>query len=219
MSVVELAAIVIALGSVVFGLGASMPTSSVFPEPDPGRKLQIMTGAPTVWRFSQVGFAVGPTIAALGLGILALGLTSTSAAILGYLGTALFLIGVACWDQHVYLRAVDPEAFAQGRIPPWLFQVYTVLTCLGLVAFGAALLLEGFPAWLGATTVVVGLASLIGFILTRDMFPFVYYVLLLVVAWAIGPAWLGPAVLASMILTAVLFWVVKRSLPSGQASP
>lgn len=181
MATEGLAGIVILVGSIIFFIAASMPTSLVFAEPDPAKKLEILRRSPRVWLLSQLFFSVGATVAAIGLGILAQQLRPVSAMLLGYIGTALLLVGVVFWDWHVYLRSSDPEQFVRGLIPSWLFQSYSVLTDAGLVLFGIAFLMAAYPSWMGVAMIGFPLAFLAAFLVFKDLPPFFYYVLLLIV--------------------------------------
>ena len=62
-----------------------------------------------------------------------------------------------------------------------LFPAYTLLTQLGLLAFGVAYLRAGYPAWLGGLTlggaVVFFVVFSVVYLVFKDIPPFVYYVL------------------------------------------
>jgi hypothetical protein len=129
---------------------------------------------------------LGAAVPAIGLALLAPTLQPGQAALIQYLAVAFLIVGVAFWGWLLYMRAVDPAGFARGAMPAWLFIAYTVLTNVGLMTFGAALLVAGYPVWLGALAVAGGLIFLAAFLIFKDLPPFVYYVLLLVAGVALA---------------------------------
>lgn len=177
MSTERLAAIILIVGSVLFMIAAFMPVSRVFVEPSPAAKLEIITTNRTAWSASQVLFGLGASIAAIGLIFVAYHLRGTPGAVWAYIGLVAVILGAVFWDGHVYLRAVDPEGFVEGRLIGWLFPAYALLTQLGLLAFGVAYLRAGYPAWLGGITVGGAVIFFIVYLVFKDIPPFVYYVL------------------------------------------
>jgi hypothetical protein len=81
------------------------------------------------------------------------------------------------WEGYVYLRAVDPEGFAEGGPVGWLFPAYALLTQFGLLVFGVAYLRAGYPAWLGGITVGGAVVFFIVLFVLKDIPPFFYYIL------------------------------------------
>jgi hypothetical protein len=177
MSTERVAAIILLVGSVLFIIAAFMPVSYVFAEASPVAKLEIIASNRTAWSTSQVLFGLGASIAAIGLGFVAHHLRGTPGAVWAYIGLAAVILGAVLWDGHVYLRAVDPEGFVEGRLIGWLFPAYALLTQLGLLAFGVAYLRAGYPAWLGGVTVGGAVIFFIVYLVFKDIPPFVYYIL------------------------------------------
>lgn len=91
------------------------------------------------------------------------------------------VIGASTWPYGCYLRAIHPADFALGNLVAWPFTTYVVLTNVGLGRFGVALLAGVFPDWLGGLVLAADLAFLGLHIATRDIPPFVFYLLLTVV--------------------------------------
>ena len=58
-----------------------------------------------------------------------------------------------------------------------LFPAYTLLTQLGLLAFGVAYLRAGYPAWLGGITLGGAVVFFVVYLVFKDIPSFVYYVL------------------------------------------
>ena len=177
MSTERVAAIILLVGSVLFIIAAFMPVSRVYAEPSQAAKLEIITSNRTAWSASQVLFGLGASIAAIGLGFVAHHLRGAPGAVWAYIGLAAVILGAVLWDGLVYLRAVDPEGFVEGRLVGWLFPAYTLLTQVGLLAFGVSYLRAGYPAWLGGVTVGGAIIFFIIYLVFRDIPPFVYYIL------------------------------------------
>jgi hypothetical protein len=177
MSTERIAAIILLVGSVLFLIAAFMPVSQVYVAPSPAAKLEIITTNRTAWSASQVLFGLGASIASIGLGFVAYHLRGTPGAIWAYIGLVAVILGAVLWDGHVYLRAVDPEGFVEGRLIGWLFPAYALLTQTGLLAFGIAYVRADYPAWLGGITVGGAVIFFIVYLVFKDIPPFVYYVL------------------------------------------
>ena len=177
MGTERVAAIILLVGSVLFVIAAFMPVSRVFAEPSPGAKLEIIAGNRAAWSASQVLFGLGASIVAIGLGLVAHHLRGTPGAVWAYVGLAAVILGAVLWDAHVYLRAVDPEGFVEGRLIGWLFPAYALLTQFGLLTYGVAYLRAGYPAWLGGVTVAGAAFFFIVLFVLKDIPPFFYYVL------------------------------------------
>jgi hypothetical protein len=177
MSTERVAAIILLVGSVLFIIAAFLPVSQVFAEPSPAAKLEIIDSNRTAWTTSQVLFGLGGSIAVIGLGFVAYHLRDTPGAVWAYIGLVAVILGAAFWEGHVYLRAIDPEEFVEGRLIGWLFPAYALLTQFGLLAFGVAYLRAGYPAWLGGVTVAGAVIFFIVFFVFKDIPPFFYYIL------------------------------------------
>ncbi len=177
MSTERVAAIILLVGSVLFLIAAFMPVSRVFAETSQAATLEIITSNRTSWTASQVLFGLGASIAAIGLGFVAHHLRGAPGAAWAYIGLVAVILGAVLWDGHVYLRAVDPEGFVEGRLISWLFPAYAILTQLGLLAFGVAYLRADYPTWLGGVTVGGAIIFFIVYLVFRDIPPFVYYIL------------------------------------------
>ena len=177
MSTERVAAIILLVGSVLFIIAAFMPVSQVYVVPSQAAKLEIITSNRTAWSASQVLFGLGASIAAIGLGFVAHHLRAAPGAVWAYIGLAAVILGAVLWDGLVYLRAVDPEGFVEGRLVGWLFPAYTLLTQVGLIAFDVSYLRAGYPAWLGGVTVGGAIIFFIIYLVFRDIPPFVYYIL------------------------------------------
>ena len=174
------AGIILIVGSILFLVAAFMPISWVYAMKTAKEKMERIEKSPGAWRISQLFFALGATVTAIGFGLVAVHFRTSPGALAAYLGVVVIVLGAVLWDWDVYLRAINPEQFVQGLIPGWLFVSYTVLTQFGLVTFGVAFLQAGLPRWLGLGTSGAGLVLFIATLIFKDMPPFVYYLLTLI---------------------------------------
>ena len=85
----------------------------------------------------------------------------------------------------MYRRALSPREFALGQLPGWPFVAYVWLTLAGLLLLGLGILWGDWPAWLGWLVVGADAVFVIGYLRYRDIPPFVFYALLLVVGLAV----------------------------------
>lgn len=171
---------VICLGSVIFLIAAFAPSSRVFGASTAEEKLAIINRSLGGWRLNQALFALGALLTALGVGILAYSLSWLDTR-LPYLPAMLMLLGALAWSAHVYLRALDPHAFVAGALPAWHFRLYTLFTLAGyfLLGFGVLRLL-GVRPWQGYFLIGASMLLFILYLQFKDMPPFVYYLLGLV---------------------------------------
>lgn len=178
-----LAAVIVILGSILFLIAAFSPAARVFAETDAGRKLEMILADRRAWTISQWLFALGALVTAGGLLLVLLVDGAPFPSPWSYLAAVMLLVGAGLWSWHVYLRAVDPQAFVQGDLPAWHFVAYTLATQAGLATLGFVILRMGaqsrLPGWLG-WLLIGGCALLfIIYLLFKDMPPFVYYILTL----------------------------------------
>lgn len=180
MAGLRLPAWLFVIGAVLFLAAAFNPSAAVFAESDPAEKLAIIQNQQMLWDISQLLFGAGATVTAVGVVVLAGRWMGTSAGIPLLAGGLAMVLGALLWDVLVYERAVDPSAFVSGELSPSLFTAYTLLTLFGLLILGLSYIQVGLPGWLGYGTIVAALALFVGYLLFRDMPPFVYYLITLV---------------------------------------
>ena len=136
------------------------------------------------WRLGQPLYALGALVAAVGVGSLAVEDEASSALWLWGAG-ALLVLGALAWTWSVYRRALSPREFALGQLPGRPFVAYVWLTLAGLLLLGLGILWGDWPAWLGWLVVGADAVFVIGYLRYRDIPPFVFYALLLVVGLAV----------------------------------
>jgi hypothetical protein len=173
------AGLLLILGCLTFMAGVSIGVPRVFTEPDPQQKLRMLEERRVLWQRSQPLYALGPVIACLGVVVLAA--NADDGQPLLYAASALLLTGVLAWCWSVYLRTVRWREFALGEQVAWPFTTYALLTIAGLALLGAGLLAAHAPTWLGWFILVADVGFLAGYLQFRDLPPFVFYVVLIVV--------------------------------------
>lgn len=177
----NLDALVIVIGSILFLAGAFAPISlAVFGESDPDERLAIIEADQRAWQVDQIFYALGPIVTAVGAGLAMGRFADQPRSWLAALGVAALAVAAVLWAWHVGLRATDPEAFTAGALPGWMFTAYTLLTQAGLAASGIALLQTSTPRWVGWLLIGAAVVLLIVFLIYRDLPPFIYYVLTLI---------------------------------------
>lgn len=185
MPLIKISGIIILLGSTMFIIAAFSPISRVFGLRSAEDKLSTIMNARRAWGVSQVLFSLGAVVTALGVAFAAYALKDQPQASLLFTATAFLAIGAGAWVRHVYLRTIDPPAFVNGSLPGWHFALYTLLTTGGFLIIGVALLWMGFSPWAG--WILVGGASLffILYVIFKDLPPFFYYLLGLVLGFVL----------------------------------
>jgi hypothetical protein len=100
--------------------------------------------------------------------------------VLAVAGVAM-LVGALAWCWSLYLRGTRIADFVSGRLPGWPFLMYVVLSIVSLALLGVAMLVGDFPGWLAWLVLVADVAFLAAYIGYKNLPPFVFYLLLLVV--------------------------------------
>lgn len=178
MGGVASATALVVLGSTIFCVGAGIGVPRVFSEPDPATKLRMLEDRLVLWRVAQPFYAVGPLVAASGVGFLAASVDAGSERAPLVFSCLLLFVGALCWTRSVYLRFRHVREFALGGLPGWPFAAYVWLTLAGLSALGIGVLLAGFPTWTGWVTLSACLVFLVGYVRFKDIPPFAFYLLL-----------------------------------------
>ena len=174
------------IGSALFLVGAAIAVPRVFTEPDREQKLRMLEAGQFRWRVGQPLYAAGAVVASAGVGVLAASTASGSARTWLTVSCAILVVGALCWSWSVYQRFRWIREFALGGLPGWPFSWYVRLTLAGLGLLGLGLLVAGFPAWTGWTTLAGATGFLIAYVRFGDIPPFVFYLLLPVVSLGWG---------------------------------
>lgn len=177
---VKIASLVIIVGSLIFLVAAFSPISRVFGMPSSEAKWQLLSTSRIAWAFSQVLFAAGGIVTAVGIVLAAVSLQGRPAASAFHVAGGLMLIGAIAWTWSVYLRTIDPRGFIAGNLPTWPFVLYALFTMAALALIGYSLLQMGFPSWSAWLLIGCSLALFTLYIMFHDMPPAVYYLLCLI---------------------------------------
>ena len=176
--------ILLIVGSVVFLIGAAVGVPGVFTERDPQERLRMLTEHPRAWQIAQPLYGAGAFIAAGGVAFLAAASDGGSRAVLAGASGAL-AIGALAWGWSLYLRGTRVSEFAVGTLPAWPFATYVLLTIGGIALLALGLLIGDFPTWLGWVTLGTDAVFLAGYLRFKDIPPFVFYLLFVLVGLAV----------------------------------
>ncbi len=183
----RIAAPLIVLGSVLFFCAAFAPLSFKAFTGTPESQAAAISAAPRSWVILNILFLAGAVLAAAGIVLhalsLAAGAPNSMLRTAAWVGAGLVAVGVLPWTVVVVRRIVTPSSHWAGVSDnlSWLFAAYVVLTLVGLMAYGYALSLAGFPAWLAWGATGLAALALAGYFIFGDMPPFVFYVITLVI--------------------------------------
>ena len=173
----------IVAGCVVFFAGAAYGVPRVFTASTAEQRLALLQERRTAWRRAQWLYAAGPLLAAVGVDVLALGWSGQARLTAGAAGIALF-VGAVLWSVSCARRGWRVEEFARGELSAWSWRGYVWLTLAGLALLGVACL--GFAVWVGVLLLVSAAAFTAIFLVSGDIPPFVFYIVLTVVGvWVI----------------------------------
>ncbi|MHA6524729.1 hypothetical protein [Tessaracoccus sp. G1721] len=172
------------LGSVVFFVGAAYGVPRVFTVREPDERLALLQAGADAWRRAQWLYAAGPLLAAMGVVVLGTAWSGEDRLLAGGAGIAM-LVGAVLWSVSCARRGRRIEEFARGELPASSWLGYVWLTLAGLALLGVACL--GFATWVGVVVLIAAVAFVALFVVTRDIPPFVFYVVLTIVGiWVIA---------------------------------
>jgi hypothetical protein len=180
----RLAAVLIAGGSAVFLLGAAVGVPTVFLQRDPATRHHLLRNNLNRWRTAQPLYGLGPLLAAAGVGVLAGEASSPAARTAATIAFSALAAGAVAWARSLYQRTTRVAEFAYGTLPRWPFATYVLLTICGLALLAVALLADHRTQAVAWTTIAADIAFLTAYLRTSDLPPFVFYLLLPVVAAA-----------------------------------
>jgi hypothetical protein len=176
-----MAGVLLIVGSVIFFVGAAIGVPGVFTEADAQQRLRMLTAHLTMWRIAQPLYGLGPIVVAVGVGLLAAVALGRGARVMFGAGCVVMAIGALAWSWSLYLRGTRVTEFARGTLPGWPFAIYVLLTIVGLALVGLGLLAGRFPTWLGWLALSADVLFLVAYLWFKDIPPFVFYLLLLLV--------------------------------------
>jgi peptidoglycan/LPS O-acetylase OafA/YrhL len=179
------AGIAIILGVVVYVL-AMFVSPRLYQEPDIGGRVNIIEENRSRWNISQVMFALGMGVTALGFLLLTLHLHGVHRQWTIYGGAASFIVGALLGVIFVYRQTFDPVQYWESARPSALIVGAVVLTLAGLLLYGIVFLQNDFPNWSGYIAVGAAVVLLVAFLLTRGTTGFVVASLSYLVTLIVG---------------------------------
>lgn len=149
MNMLRISGIVISAGFVLY-VAAMVVSPRLYQEPVIANRVAIIAEKHTRWIVSQLFFGLGMALPAAGILLLAISQRDTPIAWLYYLGAAFFAAGSLIGMWLVYRQTLDPVAFWEGvQIPLIIGYGFLLLTLVGMLCVGIAMLQGGFPSWVG----------------------------------------------------------------------
>lgn len=168
------------IGALVFNIAAFAPFNMrFFTSNSAESRAAMIERGPWMWRALCVLFMAGAVLTVAGLLLLTLDLGIWWL----WIGLAAAVVGTYFWLRiNLFRLAAVPQAVANnpGAARPW-FRWYVLLTQAAWIIFGLALLNTTLPAWLGWGLIVVTAVTFGLYVITRDLPPFVFYLLTLVI--------------------------------------
>jgi hypothetical protein len=181
-SLLKSAAWVIGVGSLLFAVAAFLPYSRIFIEQDPVKRMAIIIEMKKMWNAGQVLFGLGAIVTVIGLAIFLFGFKEITARGLSWVSVIILGTGAILWSWHVTERLISPEQFARGTNTPYLFAIYSVLTQAGLFLLGVILFKTAMANWVSWMFMTGSVLLFILMVILKDMPPFVYYILTLILS-------------------------------------
>ncbi len=181
METESVAGIILVGATAITYAGFGVFPSRIYVTSDADVRIKLVEQYPRRWTLSQTLVMAGGALSVVGLVLVARLFHEPGAILLAWVGAVCFAAGFLFWARHLAARISSPRRFARGELPRLPFQAYSVLTAIGLVAFGLAFWLEGFDQLLGLGLAAGGMIALVVFYIVKDMPPFVYYAMTLVV--------------------------------------
>jgi hypothetical protein len=185
MTARETGALLLVVGSLIFLAGAALGVPRVFTERDREKRLQMLTERLTAWRAAQPLYALGPLVAATGVGVVAAGTRTPP--------SAQSCRSRAWLSESARSREAGPSTCTgresrtsrsagcpDGRLPSTCSSRSAGFSFSGPVSSSAA-----FLRGLVGSRVAANLVFLAAYLRFGDLPPFVFYLLLILVGIAI----------------------------------
>jgi hypothetical protein len=186
MNIQQISGIVISAGFVLY-IAAMLVAPRLYQEPVIANRLAIIAANQTRWNLSQLLFALGPGIPAIGFLLLAFSQRGVPSGWLFWMGAVAFAGGSGFGMWLVYRQTLDPAAFWEGaQIPMIIGYGFLALTLAGMLGLGIAMLQAGFPNWSGYLIAGSAVVLLIITLVTRAESGFFISVLAYVVTFVAG---------------------------------
>jgi len=186
MNLQQTSGIVISAGFVLY-LAAMVVAPQLYNTEDISQRMAIIAANQTRWNVSQLLFALGAGVPAIGFLLLALSRQGAPSGWLYWLGAAVFAGGSGIGVWLVHRQTLDPAAFWEGtQIPLLIGYGFLALTLAGMLGLVIAMLQGDFPNWLGYLVAGSAVAFLIVTLVTRGEGGFFISVLAYLVTFLAG---------------------------------
>ena len=166
MSLEKIAGITIILGVAIYVL-AMFVSPRLYQEPNLSKRMSIVDGKRFRWYISQIMFALGIALPALGFLLL-----TRHHGIQGhwsiYAGASSFTLGALLGVIFVYRQTFDPLQYWKKSQPSWLIVGAVLLILIGLFLCGVAFVNTDYPSWAGYIAIVSAVIMTAVFLLKRS---------------------------------------------------
>ena len=189
MTAIQLAGVLLITGSLIFWLGAALPTWRVYVTTAPDVRAQLITDNRSYWVLSHVCFLAGVVTVAIGLGVFTSTIETSNARSLAIIGLVAITLASAVWAYIVlaFRLTMPVEEYVRTTAGAWTFPAYTLLTLGAFILYGVVLLSTDYAAWVGITTIGLSSLILVAFIIQKDAIPGMFYIVTLIMGIALLP--------------------------------
>lgn len=173
----HLGVIVLAIGSSVFMIAAFMPPTQIYAAPDAATRIEILNKHTGLWVIHSILFASSMYVIAAGMGLFIPNYSAGLPRNLGMAASITCAIAVLCWLPIAVSRLRLNTILTTGDLggPAGFFLAYTAFSILSFLLFGAAVLLSGYPAWMGIVGIALPILTLVFGVVMKDVPPFFHY--------------------------------------------
>jgi hypothetical protein len=169
MGYLKLAGVLMIAGFVLVIIASSIGPNDVYSAPDSKTRLEIIAQYQGRWQATNLIWAAGSLVTAVGLLFLTLDLRRHQSPWLLYIAAAAFAIGSVAWAVYLYQRIGDPAGNLYTTTPAPLSLVFAWATLAGLALYGVAFLQGSYPNWLGYTLLVAMGLLVVGLVFFFDV--------------------------------------------------
>jgi hypothetical protein len=158
------------IGFVIVVIASSVGPGKVYAERDPAARLEIIAQERGRWVSSNVLFALGGLVTALGLVLLASHSRSGEGGSLAAAAAMAYGLGSVAWAIYLAQRTIDPGSYLYTEPMPAFLAAFGALPLVGLGLFGLAWLRLGVVSWLGYLTAAGAALIALGWVLFPAQF-------------------------------------------------
>jgi hypothetical protein len=168
MNLLRTSGILLVAGFVLVIIASFVGPNAVYTAPDSETRLAIIAENQGRWTATNLIWAAGSVVTAIGALLLTLGLRQSQTSWPLDAGAAAFMIGMIAWAIYLYQRIGDPAGNLYTTPPALLSLVFAWATIVGLALYGVAFLQGSFPNWLGYVLLVTQGLLVLGLVFFFD---------------------------------------------------